>query len=76
MRARIYVAGALDDPSFPEDMKTRLADAFVRAGVIHTIETYDAKHGWVFRDFAVYDRSAAELHWKAMTSHFAAAFES
>jgi carboxymethylenebutenolidase len=47
-------------------MKARLADALTAAGVDHTIETYPAKHGWVFRDTPVYDAAAAERHWSTL----------
>ena len=66
MKARVYVAGASEDASFPDDMKARLEDALSRAGVDHLIETYPAKHGWVFRDFPVYDSAAAERHWQTL----------
>ncbi len=56
MKSRVYVAGAIEDGSFPDEMKARLEDALTKAGVDHTIETYQAKHGWVFRDLPVYDR--------------------
>jgi carboxymethylenebutenolidase len=68
MKARIYVAGAIEDASFPEDMKQRLENALSEAGVEHTIETYPAKHGWVFRDTPVYDAGAAERHWQSLVS--------
>ena len=66
IRARVYVAGATEDASFPDDMKARLAQALTEAGVEHTIETYPARHGWVFRDTPVYDAAAAERHWQAL----------
>jgi carboxymethylenebutenolidase len=66
MKARIYVAGAIEDASFPDDMKARLDDALTKAGVDHLVETYPAKHGWVFRDTPVYDAVAAERHWTAL----------
>jgi carboxymethylenebutenolidase len=66
MKARVYVAGAIEDPSFPDDMKARLEDALTKAGVDHRIETYPAKHGWVLRDTPVYDAAAAERHWKSL----------
>src|SRR5579871_5994596 len=50
IRARVYVAGAIEDQSFPDEMKARLEDALTKAGVDHQIETYPAKHGWVLRD--------------------------
>jgi carboxymethylenebutenolidase len=66
MKARIYVAGAIEDPTFPDDMKARLEDALTQAGVEHVIETYPAKHGWVLRDTPVYDPQAAERHWQTL----------
>jgi carboxymethylenebutenolidase len=71
IKARVYVAGAIEDSSFPDDMKARLEEALTRAGVDHTIETYPARHGWVFHDTPVYDRAAAERHWQAMLTLFA-----
>lgn len=66
IKARLFVAGAIEDPSFPDDMKARLEDALTKAGVDHTIETYPAKHGWVFRDTPVYDAACSERHYKAL----------
>jgi carboxymethylenebutenolidase len=63
MKARVYVAGAIEDPSFPDDMKARLEDALGKAGVNHKVETYPAKHGWVLRDMPVHDAACAERHW-------------
>jgi len=68
--ARVYVAGAIEDAGFPEDMKQRLDAALTDAGVDHLIETYPAKHGWVFRDTPVYDEAAAERHWRSLTALF------
>jgi carboxymethylenebutenolidase len=70
MKARVYVAGAIEDQSFPDDMKTRLEEALSDAGVDHLIETYPAKHGWVFRDTPVYDAAASERHWQSMLALF------
>jgi carboxymethylenebutenolidase len=70
MRARVYIAGAIEDQSFPDDMKQRLEQALSAAGVDHKIETYQARHGWVFRDTPVYDAAAAERHWQSMTALF------
>jgi carboxymethylenebutenolidase len=68
IRARVYVAGAIEDQSFPDDMKQRLEEALTRAGVDHTIETYPARHGWVLRDTPVYDAACAERHWQSLLS--------
>jgi carboxymethylenebutenolidase len=71
IRSRVYVAGAIEDASFPDDMKARLEEALTNAGVDHTIETYPAKHGWVLRDTPVYDAAAAERHWQTLLALFA-----
>jgi carboxymethylenebutenolidase len=68
MKARVYVAGAIEDQSFPDDMKARLEEALTKAGVDHEIETYPAKHGWVFRDTPVYDAAASERHWQTLVA--------
>jgi carboxymethylenebutenolidase len=70
MKSKVYVAGAIEDASFTDEMKARLDDALTKAGVDHTIETYPAKHGWVFRDLPVYDEAASERHWKSMIALF------
>jgi len=33
-----------------------------RSGLDHKIETYPAKHGWVFRDTSLYDSAASKRH--------------
>jgi len=68
IKSRVYIAGAIEDASFPDEMKARLEDALTKAGVDHTIETYPAKHGWVFRDTPVYDAAASERHWKTLVA--------
>lgn len=70
MQARVYVGGATDDHSFPDDMKARLEAALSEAGVTHTVETYPARHGWVFRDTPVYDEACAERHWQNLLALF------
>jgi carboxymethylenebutenolidase len=63
IRSQVYVAGAIEDASFTDEMKQRLERALTDAGVRHTIETYPAKHGFVPRDTLSYDPAAAERHW-------------
>jgi carboxymethylenebutenolidase len=72
IKSRVYIGGAIEDESFPDDMKARLEEALTSAGVDHTIETYQAKHGWVFRDIPVYDAAAAERHWQTLLVLFGA----
>jgi carboxymethylenebutenolidase len=71
----VYVAGAIEDQSFPDAMKARLEEALTRAGVDHQIETYPAKHGWVLRDTPVYDAAAAERHWQTLFALFDSTLE-
>ena len=66
IKARVYVAGAMKDPSFPEEQKARLAQALREAGVDHLVETYPAKHGWVPKDTPVNDAKCAERHWQTL----------
>jgi carboxymethylenebutenolidase len=68
--ARVYVAGATDDASFPEEMKARLEQALTEAGVEHMIETYPAKHGFVLRDTPAYDATAHDRHWQTLLRLF------
>jgi carboxymethylenebutenolidase len=70
IEARVYIAGAIEDASFPDDMKQRLEDALTAARVDHLIETYPARHGWVFRDTPVYDAEASERHWRSLVALF------
>ena len=70
IQSRVYIAGAIEDPSFPDEMRARLEDALTRAGVDHKIDTYPAKHGWVFRDTPVYDAAASERHWQTLLALF------
>jgi carboxymethylenebutenolidase len=70
MKARVYVAGAIEDHSFTDEQKTELDAALTAAGVNHLVETYPAKHGWVMRDFPVYDAAGEERHWQTLTKLF------
>jgi carboxymethylenebutenolidase len=71
IRARVYVAGAIEDASFPDEQKERLTQALTQAGVRHRVETYEgARHGWVPSDSAVHDPAAAERHWRALIELF------
>ena len=70
IKASIYVAGAVDDEVFPDEQKHLLDRSLTGAGVIHTIETYPAHHGFAVPDNASYDVAAAERHWKAMEQFF------
>jgi carboxymethylenebutenolidase len=71
IRARVYVAGAVEDPSFPDEQKQLLIDTLKAAKVDHTVETYaGAKHGWVPSDSAVYNREASGRHYQTLIALF------
>jgi carboxymethylenebutenolidase len=72
MTARVYVAGADQDDSYPPEMADRLDAALSDAGVDHRCEIYaGARHGWTMADFPVYDEEAAERHWRELHDLFA-----
>jgi len=70
IKARVYVGGAKEDPGFDAAQRSRLDAALTEAGVDHTIEMYDARHGWVPSDTPVHDAVATERHWDTLLSLF------
>jgi carboxymethylenebutenolidase len=69
---KVYVAGAVEDQTFPEDMKQRFDDALTAAGVDHRIETYAGlRHGWVPSDTPVHSPEGAERHFRALLDFYA-----
>jgi len=69
---KVYVAGADQDPNFPDDMKQRLEDALTAAGVDHRVETYAGmRHGWVPSDTPVHSPEGAERHFQALLDLYA-----
>jgi len=77
MKARVYVAGAVEDASFTDEAKKRLDDALTEAGVDHTVVTYEgARHGWVPTDTPVHNPAAAERHYEALFALFDATLRS
>jgi carboxymethylenebutenolidase len=73
MSATVYIGGAANDASFTADHAEQLDKALTAAGVQHTIEWYQAAHGFAVPDNAPYDTAADERHWAAMTETFSAA---
>lgn len=71
MKGRVYVAGAIKDANFDDAQKARLEQALTEARVDHTIETYEALHGFVPRDTPVHDEAATARHWKTLLALFA-----
>jgi carboxymethylenebutenolidase len=70
IKAAVYVAGAIEDQSFTDEQKDLLEKSLTKAGVVHTIETYQAHHGFAVPDNASYDAAAADRHWKATEQFF------
>ena len=71
MTARILVAGADEDRSYPEEQNARLAAALKEAHVEADVSIWKgAKHGWVPKDMPVYNEEAAERHWKELVALF------
>ena len=67
IKARVYVATAGVDQSFPPAQSARLAEALREGGVDHMIENYvGMQHGWTVPDSLVYDAVGAERHWKRL----------
>jgi carboxymethylenebutenolidase len=68
---RVYVAGAIEDASFPEEQKTRLEQALTEAAVDHLVETYPgARHGFAVPDHPAFNPIADERHWAALFKLF------
>jgi carboxymethylenebutenolidase len=67
IKGRIYVAGADQDNSYPPEMAERLEKSLSEAGVDYVCEIYPgALHGWTMADFPVYNKAAAERHWRTL----------
>jgi carboxymethylenebutenolidase len=73
VRATVYVGGAENDGSYTPEQAALLEEALTAAGVEHTLEFYPAAHGFAVPDNPPFDKDAAERHWAAMESLYAAA---
>ncbi|WP_232662675.1 dienelactone hydrolase family protein [Pseudonocardia sp. TRM90224] len=72
IQAKLYIAAAENDDSFPADQYERLDKALEAAGVDYTLVTYPAAHGFAVRDNPTHDADAEERHWAAMGELYAA----
>jgi carboxymethylenebutenolidase len=70
--AAVYVAGAIEDRSFTPEQAELLRQALEQAGVTHTVEFYDAHHGFAVPDNDTYDEQASTRHYKALASLYGA----
>jgi carboxymethylenebutenolidase len=64
--ATVYVAGAQEDNSFTAEQAELLDHALTEAGVDHTVEFYQAHHGFAVPDNPTYDAEASARHWAAL----------
>ncbi len=72
IRARVYVAGSIEDHGFTDEHARLLDGALSAAGVAHTVEFYPGHHGFAVPDSPVYDQALAERHWEALRGMYAA----
>lgn len=70
MKARVYIAGAIEDAGFDDAQKARLDRALANAGVDHIVETYNARHGWVPSDMPAHSPVEAGHHWETLLRLF------
>jgi carboxymethylenebutenolidase len=70
--AVVYVAGAIEDGSFTAEQAELLRESLEKAGVAHTVEFYDAHHGFAVPDNGTYDEAAAARHYAALASLYGA----
>ena len=68
----VYVAGAIEDASFTAEQAELLDSALNTAGVEHTVEFYQAHHGFAVQDHDTYDEQASDRHWSALRDFYAA----
>jgi carboxymethylenebutenolidase len=67
IKARVLIGGADEDAGFPPEQAERLREALTAAGVQNTVEIYPgARHGYAPPDMPVYNKAAAERHWREL----------
>jgi carboxymethylenebutenolidase len=67
LRAAVYLGVAADDRTCTPEHQGALATALAAADVAYCIELYRGKqHGFAVSDHPVYDREAAERHWRRL----------
>lgn len=69
--AKVLVAGADEDRSYPAEQNIRLKAALADARVEAMVSIWKgAKHGWVPTDMPVHNPEAAERHWQELVALF------
>jgi carboxymethylenebutenolidase len=68
---KLYVAVAEIDDYFPDDERQRLKAALTESGAAFEYEDYPGvHHGFAVEDVPVFDKQAAEHHWKRIVQLF------
>jgi carboxymethylenebutenolidase len=75
IKAKVYVAGAIEDGSFTDENKKTLIETFAKEHVDAKVETYQARHGFVPTDHSTYDAAAAKRHDAALEAFYAATLQ-
>ncbi|MEO8844057.1 MAG: dienelactone hydrolase family protein [Kofleriaceae bacterium] len=70
VKAKVYIGAAKEDRSFDAAQIKTFDQALTHAHVDHTIEVYDAKHGWVPSDTPVHDAAATQKHYDTLFALF------
>ncbi|HEX5379731.1 MAG TPA: dienelactone hydrolase family protein [Phenylobacterium sp.] len=71
IKAKVLVAGAIEDRSFDDAQKQRLDAALREAGVDAEVSIWEGcRHGWVPSDMPVHNPEGAERHWRELTALF------
>ncbi len=70
----MYVAGAIEDQSFSDEAKQMLETALTEAHIALSTRSRPTRrrHGFAVTDHSVYDAAAAERHYVAMDTLYAA----
>jgi carboxymethylenebutenolidase len=75
IKAKVLVAGALEDPYFTEEEFATVKQAMEDAGVDARVVLYPAHHPFAMPDMPSFDAEVAERHWREMLALFDAALK-
>jgi len=71
LRGEVYIAAPEFDNQFKADERALYNKLLTEANITHTVDYYPGVyHGFAFADLPVYDKTAAERHWLAITELF------
>ena len=71
IKAKVLVAGAIEDRSYDEAQNELLTKSLKAAGVDAEVSIWEGcRHGWVPTDMPVYNPEGAERHWRELIALF------